>query len=103
LGPVTGSWTGENPLVDALNSAEVVPLCQVTALAALTGSTSTASSSPACGHCAPAGADQADATARRAAGGQRGIALVAGADGAVADHARGLRAVVGGLVPAGQL
>src|ERR1700742_4746869 len=53
LGPVTGSWTGEYVLVDALNSAAVVPLCQVPALRASTGSTSTASSSPACGHLAP--------------------------------------------------
>src|ERR1700761_2694576 len=53
LGPVIGSRTGEKVLVDALNSSAVVPLCQVTALVASTGSTSTASSSPACGHCAP--------------------------------------------------
>src|ERR1700722_19956603 len=53
LAPSTGSLTGEKPLVDAVNGADVVPLCQVTALVASTGSTSTPSSSPSTGQAGP--------------------------------------------------
>src|ERR1700743_3155738 len=52
-GPSLGNLAAKKSSVEALNSFPLEPPCQATALTPVTGSASTASSSPSCGQADP--------------------------------------------------